>query len=131
MAQFLVELHQHATLVLDFELLGLYLITEEEVLGSVLQLAFEVVILRYFADGLEVPFEFLALLPHFRESVAHLIEHVPKADHAHDFDEDRNDDFLGTLRGYVSVADRQHRRRGEVKRINVFGDWLFVTNTDD
>ena len=110
MAQFLVELHQHPTLVLDFELLGLYLITEEEVLGPVLQLAFEVVILRYFADGLEVPFEFLALLPHFGESVAHLIEHIPETDHAHDFDEDGNDNFLGTLRGYVSVANRQHGR---------------------
>jgi hypothetical protein len=110
LAQFLVELHEHSVFVLDFELLGLYLVTEEEVLSSVLQFAFEAVILRYFADGLEVSFEFFALFPHFRESVAHFVEHITETDDSHDFDEHSDDDFLGTLRSYVSVPNRQHRR---------------------
>ena len=86
------------------------MVAEEEVLGPVLQFALQIIVLRYFADGLEVPLQLFALLAHLRQCVTHFVEHIPKADDPHDFDEHSDDDFGGALRSYVSVADGQHRR---------------------
>lgn len=64
LAQFFVELHKNAVLVLDLQFLVAYLIAEEEALRAVLQLPLQVVVLRNFAQRLQIALQRLRLLPH-------------------------------------------------------------------
>jgi hypothetical protein len=80
LSEVFVEFHQQPVLVLYFKVFVLFLVVKDEGSSFVLKFRLEIVILRYFADGLEIPFHNIALLPHFRKGVPHFIEQVSKGD---------------------------------------------------
>ena len=118
-SEILVELHQHPVLVLDLELLAILLVAHDELLGLVLQLAFQVVVLSNLANSLDIPLHDLVFLPDLGKSVAHLVEQVAEGNDPNDLNDNGDHLLLNILGTDIPIANGKHGGTGKVDGVDV------------
>lgn len=65
LSEVLVEFHQQFLFILDFKLLVIALIIEDKISGFIGEFSIKIIVFRYFADCLHIPFDNFLLFPHF------------------------------------------------------------------